>query len=56
LPVPDMGQGMLDRDGFTQLRAAVRVLLPLAQLGQQRLVGMATLRPRTTGLISRASW
>ena len=40
LPVPDVGEGVLDGDAFAQLRAALRGLLALAQLGQQRLVGV----------------
>ena len=38
--MPGVGQGVLDRDAFPQLRAPVRVLLARAQLSQQRLVGM----------------
>ncbi len=40
LPLPDVGEGVLDGDAFAQLRAPLRGLLALAQLGQQRLVGV----------------
>ena len=40
LPVPDVGQGVLDGDAFAEFRASLRGVLPLAQLGQQRLAGM----------------
>src|SRR5271165_908184 len=40
LPVPDVGEGVLDGDAFAQFRAPLSGLLALAQLGQQRLVGM----------------
>jgi hypothetical protein len=40
LPVPDVGQGVLDSDAFAQFRASFRSVLALAQLGEQRLVGM----------------
>ena len=40
LPVPDVGEGVLDLDAFAQFRAPVRGLLALAQLGEQGLVGM----------------
>jgi len=40
LPVPDVGQGVLDGDAFAQLRPPMWGLLALAQLGQQRLVGV----------------
>jgi hypothetical protein len=47
LPVPDVGEGVLDRDALARLRASFRGLLALAQLGQQFLVRgeRETLRP-----------
>jgi hypothetical protein len=38
LPVADMGQAVLDLGAFTQSRATLRGLLPLAELDQQGLV------------------
>ena len=40
LPVADVGEGVLDGDAFAQLGAQIGGLLVLAQLGQQRLVGV----------------
>jgi hypothetical protein len=40
LPVPDVGEGVLDGDPFAQFRPPLRGLLALAQLGQQRLIGV----------------
>ena len=40
LPVPDVGEGVFDRDAFAELRASVRGVLAAAQLGQQCFVGV----------------
>src|SRR5258708_2146028 len=40
LPVADVGQGVLDLDALAQPGSPGRGLLALAQLGQQRLVGV----------------
>jgi hypothetical protein len=40
LPVADVGEGVLDRDALAELRAPSWGLLALAQLGEQRLVGV----------------
>jgi hypothetical protein len=46
LPVPDVGEDVLDLGTLAQAGAPGRDLVALAQLGEQRLVGMnATLRP-----------
>src|SRR5438552_12602113 len=40
LPTADVGQGVLDRDAFAELGAAGGALLALAQLAEERFVGM----------------
>ena len=40
LPVPDVGEGMLDLDAFAQLGAPGRGVLAAAQFSQQGLVGV----------------
>ena len=40
LPVADVGEGVLDRDAFAELRPPGRGLLALAQVCEQRFVGV----------------
>jgi len=40
LPPANMGQGMLNRDPFTQLGSPLCGLLPLSQLDEQGFVGV----------------
>ena len=42
LPPANMGQGMLNRDPFTQLDSPLWGLLPLSQLDEQGFVGVNT--------------